>query len=226
LVRIPEGFTQEYIIKQRERLEFNRQRLSKPLLELMNRIEHCTKCPGLTKSRALYSYGKPTFGYGNPNSFVVIIAQSPGWRGCGTTGFVFEPLSRTGKVFEDCLRAAGLTFEDVYTTNLVKCCPRGSETPTKQEILNCSPFCLREINLIKPYALIAVGKIASDFLVRYKLYRDYLCRSVAHPGYILRKGYGLSKYISEFSSLLEDLQKRAMKRKGLEWWLNANRSLL
>jgi len=219
LVQIPEGFTKEYIAQQRERLNRNRKNFPLPLQEFMHKVECCIKCERLVKSRSLYAYGKPTFGYGNPRSFVVLIGQSPGWRGCGTTGFPFEPLSRTGKVFEDCLKAANLTFEDVYTTNLVKCCPKGSETPTKFEVKNCSPYCVHEINLIKPYALIAVGRLASNFLVRNKMYRKYSCYTIQHPGYILRKGFGLNEYIFNTANLLDNLKKRAMQQQGISYWI-------
>ncbi|RLF66590.1 MAG: hypothetical protein DRN26_03805 [Thermoplasmata archaeon] len=138
---------------------------------------------------------------------------------CGTTGFVFEPLSRTGKIYEAVLRAAGLSFEHVYTTNLVKCCPRGSDAPTKQQIRNCEVYCLREIKLINPFSIIAVGKLPWDFVMRNKLYKDFQCHRVFHPGYILRKGFGIDRYISSFAALLKSEYKKGASKKGLRRWL-------
>ena len=216
---IPDHIPLDYAAKQKERLEKNWSKFPPPLRELLKKVKQCRKCPELVKSRETYLYSEPTFGYGNPDSPVVLIAQAPGWLGCGTTGFVFEPLSRTGKIYEAVLRAAGLSFEHVYTTNLVKCCPRGSDAPTKQQIRNCEVYCLREIKLINPFSIIAVGKLPWDFVMRNKLYKDFQCHRVFHPGYILRKGFGIDRYISSFAALLKSEYKKGASKKGLRRWL-------
>lgn len=207
-----------YIRKQRMRIMRNILRLDEPLIQLLKRVRLCSKCPGLVSSRKLYAFARPTFGFGHPKAPVLLIGQSPGWRGCGTTGFPFEPKSRTGRVFEEVLKGAGLRFEDVWTTNLVKCCPRGSEHPAPSEISNCSSYLLSEIKLINPFGIIAVGKPAHRFVVKNRLYRDFMCRNVYHPGFILRKGVGFDQYVSAFSGLIKEMLEKSSKKRGLESW--------
>jgi len=217
--RIPPGFSTEYIAEQRERLFKSTRALTPPLANLMHKINKCVKCPRLVKSRSLYSVNGPTFGFGNARSCMVLIGQSPGWRGCGTTGFPFEPKSRTGKIFEECLKASGLTFEDVWTTNLVKCCPEGSLTPSNREIENCSPFLVSEIRHINPVAVISIGRLAHNFTVKNRLYRDFKCYKIYHPGYILRKGNELGEYISQFASIISEIMSNVRKNRDLNEWM-------
>ena len=158
---LPRGFSEEYVKQQGERLAQCFASYPPRLNALRHKIEACCECPRLIDSRMRYRYSKPTFGFGNAQSSVFLIAQSPGYKGCGTTGFVFEPKSRTGEIYEKSLKAAGLTFEDVYTTNLVKCCPPDVQAPDYTEVRNCSRFLLREIRLIRPYAIISTHSESS-----------------------------------------------------------------
>lgn len=124
---------------------------------------------------------------------------------CGTTGLVFEPASRTGRMYERILLAAGLSFDKVYTTNLIKCCTLESNSyPSKEEVANCLPFLLREIEVIKPKKIIAVGRFAANVLYenRNKLYGADLA-TIAHPGYILRSGKKNAEYMQDFVRLIK-----------------------
>ena len=78
---IPDHIPLDYAARQKERLEKNWSKFPPPLRELLEKVKQCRKCPGLVKSRESYLYGEPTFGYGNPDSPVVLIAQAPGWLG-------------------------------------------------------------------------------------------------------------------------------------------------
>jgi len=215
MVLVPPGFDQEYIKSQGLKI-FNCYTTMHDagIRRLIENVESCEKCPSLVYSRQLYSYGKPTFGYGNPKSPIFIIAQSPGWRGCGTTGMPFEPRSKTGKIYEDILKGAGLSFESIWTTNLVKCCPEGNDSPTAQQTVNCVPFLIREIKYINPRVIIAVGSYARHALTKSKIL-DKKCYFVKHPGYYLRKQSGLAEYIKYFIEILEKAKKFSQKQSEL-----------
>src|SRR5437867_3545401 len=132
----------------------------KKLLELQAQVEICHKCPDLVYSRRLYPYGKPTFGYGNPNSPIVFIGEAPGKDGCGTTGIPFTK-DRSGEYYQHTLKAKlGLSLDDVWTTNMVKCCPENNRTPTNIEIRNCLPFLVGELSIVDPLVIVPMGKIA------------------------------------------------------------------
>ena len=204
--RNPGLFPEDYIAKQHERVLANIKALPPELNCLYeDEIKVCEKCPNFVCSRKMYRWGKPTMGYGYFRSPIMIVAQSPGPKGCGTTGLVFEPASRTGRMYERILLAAGLSFDKVYTTNLIKCCTLESNSyPSKEEVANCLPFLLREIEVIKPKKIIAVGRFAANVLYenRNKLYGADLA-TIAHPGYILRSGKKNAEYMQDFVRLIK-----------------------
>jgi DNA polymerase len=131
------------------------------LLALRKMVERCGRCPLLVKSRALYPYGKPTFGYGNPNSPVAFIGEAPGKDGCGTTGIPFTK-DRSGEFYQRLLREElGLVMKDVWTTNIVKCCPEDNRKPDDREVSNCNPFLLGELSIIHPNLIVPLGATAA-----------------------------------------------------------------
>jgi len=129
--------------------------------ELRERIEVCVKCPQLVFSRKLYPYGRPTCGYGNPNSPLFFIGEAPGMYGCGTTGIPFT-LDRSGEFFKKILKEVlGMTHEDIWITNIVKCCPKDNRTPEPEERNNCTPFLVEELKIVKPFVIIPMGMSAT-----------------------------------------------------------------
>jgi DNA polymerase len=200
---IPANFPEEYIEEQTAKLEG--MDLPGPIEALRCEVQKCTTCPKMVESRQRYYFGKPTFGYGNWKSRLFVIAQSPGYKGCGTTGMPFEPRSRTGEIYELILTNAGLTFEDVWTSNLVKCCPQSSFPPTAKAIRECAKYLLREISLINPTHILSVGSYARHFVEKHRLWKKYKTHSIYHPGYILRKMSTYDDYIRDTTRLFRQL---------------------
>lgn len=129
--------------------------------DLKKYTEQCERCPQLVKSRALYPYGKPTFGYGDINSPVVFIGEAPGMWGCGTTGIPFTK-DRSGEYFTKMLKEnLGLTHNDIWITNAVKCCPENNRTPTEQERANCLNFLATELKIVQPFVVVTMGMSAT-----------------------------------------------------------------
>jgi len=215
----PANMPEEYIAKQIAKVERCHLEMPLPLISLYQKILQCKKCPTMVKSRQLYRYGRPTFGFGDWRSKILIIAQSPGYKGCGTTGYPFEPYSRTGKLFQEILESAGLSFNSVWTTNLVKCCPEGVNPPTVTAYKNCSYWLDKEISLINPLVIIAVGKPAANYVFDRKLFMTRKCFNIPHPGYPLRKPNLLESYKEEFRNILLKAKSYCSKQSTMEVFL-------
>jgi uracil-DNA glycosylase family 4 len=155
--------------------------------KLKTATEDCKKCPALVYSRCLYAHGKPSFGYGSVNSPIVVVGQCPGQYGCGRTGIPFTA-DRSGQLYQDTLKSLGLQAENVYTTNVVKCCPENNRTPTPAELNNCSAILLDELHIIDPKVVFALGKLAQEKVGQINQKMPFLIIKLYHPAWYLRTG--------------------------------------
>ncbi|WP_440059816.1 type-4 uracil-DNA glycosylase [Thermogladius sp. 4427co] len=122
---------------------------------IVDDIIHCTKCP-------LYRYRKnPVPGEGDLNAPVMFVGEAPG-RTEDETGRPF--VGSAGQYLTQLLESIGLSREKVFITNVVKCRPPNNRDPTDEEIEACSPYLIRQIKLIKPKAIIALGRHSGRFL--------------------------------------------------------------
>lgn len=123
---------------------------------LRESVSGCTLC-GLAASRS-----NTVFGVGNPNADWLIVGEAPGAeedrRG--------EPfVGRAGKLLDEMLRAIGQRREDVFIANILKCRPPHNRDPKADEAAACRPYLQRQIELIKPRIILAVGRIAAQNLL-------------------------------------------------------------
>jgi len=124
--------------------------------ELQGSVAGCMRCP-LHQSRT-----QTVFGVGNQNADWMIIGEAPGAeedrRG--------EPfVGRAGKLLDEMLRAVGLDRGTVFITNILKCRPPGNRDPAADEAAACRGYLERQIELIKPRLILAVGRIAAQQLL-------------------------------------------------------------
>jgi len=154
---------------------------------------------------------KAVFSKGNPNAGVMICGMVPAAEE-NKVGIPF--VGRAGKLLDDILLDAGLSMEDVYITNLVKCF-LAAGLPLKQEWIDtCFPFLLTQIVLVEPKIIITLGKDATHNLlnldsklplgnVRGKVfdYRDIKVIPTYHPSFILRRG---GKASPDYTTCVED----------------------
>src|SRR5512135_1213894 len=132
---------------------------AKTLNELYGLIKDCTKCP-LHKSR-----NKFVFGVGNPNAEILVIGEGPG----AEEDKQGEPfVGRAGKLLNDILKAIKFEREEVYIANIVKCRPPGNRTPLNDEMDACFPYLSKQIELIKPKLILALGLTAAQGLLKKK----------------------------------------------------------
>ena len=126
---------------------------------LYNRIHNCRQCV-LGKTRTKF-----VFGTGNPQADIMIIGEAPG-KDEDEQGKPF--VGRAGKLLTKIIESIDLKREDVYIANICKCRPPGNRAPYSEEVAACLPFLLRQIEIIKPAFILALGATAVGSLTGTK----------------------------------------------------------
>jgi len=117
----------------------------------------CTRC-------ALHKQGRKqvVFGVGNPKADLMFVGEGPG----ADEDAQGEPfVGRAGQLLNNMIKAMGISREQVYIANIVKCRPPGNRTPEREECETCSPFLMRQIAVIKPKVVVALGAVAAKTLL-------------------------------------------------------------
>ncbi len=117
----------------------------------------CTRC-------VLHKQGRKqiVFGVGNPKAELMFVGEGPG----ADEDQQGEPfVGRAGQLLNNMIKAMGITREQVYIANIVKCRPPGNRTPEREECETCSPFLMRQIAVIKPKVVVALGAVAAKTLL-------------------------------------------------------------
>jgi DNA polymerase len=117
----------------------------------------CTRCKLHTQGRK-----QIVFGVGNPHADLMFIGEGPG-ADEDTQGEPF--VGRAGQLLNNMIKAMGIRREDVYIANVVKCRPPGNRTPERDECETCSPFLMRQIAVIQPKVVVALGAVAAKNLL-------------------------------------------------------------
>ncbi|MBX6423542.1 uracil-DNA glycosylase [Thermosulfurimonas sp. F29] len=126
------------------------------LEDLVREIRSCRKC-GLSRTRT-----QPVPGEGPSPSSVMLVGEAPG-REEDLEGRPF--VGAAGKLLDRMLAAVGLKRSEIYITNVVKCRPPGNRTPEREELEACRPYLARQIRLVKPRAILALGAVAARSLL-------------------------------------------------------------
>jgi DNA polymerase len=117
----------------------------------------CTRCP-------LHKQGRKqiVFGVGNPEAELMFVGEGPG----ADEDKQGEPfVGRAGQLLNNMIKAMGITREQVYIANIVKCRPPGNRTPEREECETCTPFLMRQIAVVKPKVIVALGATAAKTLL-------------------------------------------------------------
>ncbi len=124
--------------------------------ELYQKIKNCKRCP-LYRSRT-----NLVFGRGNPNAKLMFIGEAPG-KDEDLQGKPF--VGAAGKLFEKSLKDVGISLEDVYIANVLKCRPPRNRDPKPEEIAACFPYLQKQIQIIKPKIICTLGKFSTQTLL-------------------------------------------------------------
>jgi uracil-DNA glycosylase family 4 len=115
----------------------------------------CTRC------RLAQGRTQVVFGVGNPDAELMFVGEAPGFHE-DKQGFPF--VGQAGKLLDSLLAGIGLTREDVYIANVIKCRPPGNRDPAPDEIEACEAHLFRQIELIEPTVVATLGNFATKLL--------------------------------------------------------------
>lgn len=149
----------------------------------------CTRCKLHTLGRR-----QVVFGVGNPQARLMFVGEAPG-EDEDKQGEPF--VGRAGQLLTKIIEAIGMTREQVYIANVIKCRPPGNRNPEPDEVLTCEPFLFEQLGIIQPKIVVALGKFAAQSLLRTtepitKLrgrvfdWRGASLIPTFHPAYLLR----------------------------------------
>lgn len=158
------------------------------LVVLGREASACVKCR-LSGTRT-----QVVWGVGNPNADLMFIGEAPG-RDEDIKGEPF--VGRAGQLLTEIIKAMKLTRDDVYIANVVKCRPPENRNPEPDELDACRPYIRRQVELIKPKVIVALGRIGLQSLTEkaYSItsvrgswleYNGIKLMPTYHPAYLLR----------------------------------------
>lgn len=125
--------------------------------ELAEAVRNCQRCP-LHRTRT-----QTVFGVGNRSADLLVIGEAPG----ADEDRQGEPfVGRAGRLLNAMLVAIRLSREEVYIANILKCRPPNNRDPKPEEAETCTPYLDRQIALIEPKAILALGRIAAQWLLQ------------------------------------------------------------
>jgi DNA polymerase len=183
------------------------------LKELRASIGDCQKCKILATNRT-----NLVFGDGSPDADLVFVGEAPGQEE-DRQGIPF--VGRAGQLLTKIINAMGMQRSEVYIMNVLKCRPPGNRDPQPDEVENCNPFFIRQLEILKPKVIVALGKYSSQTLLNTTIpisrlrgefydYRDIPLMPTYHPSYLLRNQSGKKdvwKDMQEVMKLLEELKQ-------------------
>lgn len=120
----------------------------------------CTRCP-LSETRT-----QVVFGVGDPHARLMFVGEGPGEQ----EDLRGEPfVGRAGQLLTRCVEEIGLTRDDVYIANVVKCRPPGNRDPLPAEIDACRPYLEAQLGFIRPAVIVTLGNFATKLLLASKV---------------------------------------------------------
>jgi DNA polymerase len=159
------------------------------LAAIQEEIGDCTRCPLAYAGRH-----KIVFGDGSPTARLMFVGEGPG-ADEDAQGLPF--VGKAGQLLNNMIAAMGLTRAEVYIANIVKCRPPGNRVPEPVEANTCSQFLLRQIDVVQPKVIVALGSTAAIYLLGVRRSLSSLrgmwhtCRGAKlvvtyHPAFLLR----------------------------------------
>tara|TARA_Y100000590_G_scaffold432407_1_gene548411 strand:+ start:2864 stop:3517 length:654 start_codon:yes stop_codon:yes gene_type:complete len=131
----------------------------KSLDSYLKSISNCMEC-SLGKTRK-----NIVLGYGNPKADIVFVGEAPG-KEEDLQGLPF--VGRSGKLLDKMLAAINLSREEIYILNVLKCRPPNNRDPLPSEIEKCEPYLKKQLEIINPKLIVALGRISAMTLLRTK----------------------------------------------------------
>lgn len=189
------------------------------------KISGCTKCGDLLCYREKKGY-KTVPGEGNPLARVVFVGEAPGETEA-ETGRPF--VGRAGKLLDILTGQVGLTRENSFVLNTLKCRPPENRDPTREEAANCRPYLELQLEVLAPSYIVCLGRVASLSLLQPPDANDYwFGKSLAsmrgqfhlyqgriktictyHPSFLLRNFSSEKLFLSDLKKVVDDVRNLA-----------------
>ena len=162
------------------------------------------------------------FGTGNPDADLVFVGEAPGHE----EDVQGEPfVGRAGQLLTRIIQAIGLSREDVYILNVIKCRPPQNRNPLPDEVAACRPLIDKQLACLKPRVICALGTFAAQALLRsderisrlrgrFHRMGDILVRPTFHPAYLLRNPQEKRKVWEDMQDVQRELGLPGRGRQG------------
>jgi uracil-DNA glycosylase family 4 len=181
---------------------------------LQQDIGECTRCPLAFQGRH-----KIVFGDGDPHARLMFVGEGPG-ADEDMQGLPF--VGRAGQLLNNMISAMGLKREQVYIANIVKCRPPQNRVPEPEEANTCSPFLLRQIEIVAPEVIVALGSTAATYLLgaksalsalRGRIHQAQNSKLIVtyHPAYLLRDPRQKKEAWADLQIAMRELGLKAQK---------------
>jgi len=184
------------------------------LLKVREDLGECTRCK-LHRTRHTI-----VFADGNPEAELIFVGEGPG-HDEDMQGLPF--VGRAGKLLTQMIEAMGLQRKDVYICNVVKCRPPENRAPEPDEVTTCSPYLLRQIDVIQPKVIVCLGAVAaktlletsrgiSQFRGEWLQWRGRKLMATYHPAYLLRNPNAKGEVWKDLQKVMAELGLQVPKK--------------
>ncbi|MEI6083368.1 MAG: uracil-DNA glycosylase [Verrucomicrobiota bacterium] len=175
----------------------------------------CVKCSELARCR-----NKVVFGTGNIHAELMFVGEAPG-ADEDEQGLPF--VGRAGQLLTKIIEAMGFQREEVYIANVLKCRPPENRPPLPDEVTNCMPYLLAQIDIIKPKVMVALGATAVRSLLNEQLgitkmrgnwytFHNIPIMPTFHPAYLLRNPPAKKEVWDDMKTVLAKLGREVPRR--------------
>ena len=182
------------------------------LLAIQEEIGDCTRCPLAYAGRR-----KIVFADGDANARLMFVGEGPG-ADEDVQGLPF--VGKAGQLLNNMIQAMGLKREQVYIANIVKCRPPANRTPEPVEANTCSQFLLKQIDVVQPEIIVALGSTAATYLLGVKQSlaglrgKWHSCRGAKlavtyHPAFLLRDPRMKSEAWKDLQMVMKEMGLKA-----------------
>jgi len=181
------------------------------LQELAKSLHDCQRCKLAKLGRT-----QVVFGVGNPHATIMFVGEAPGFYE-DQKGEPF--VGAAGKLLNDLLQSAGLSRDEIYIANVIKCRPPNNRDPEMDEVDTCKPFLMQQIQMIRPKLVCTLGNWATQTLLERKVgitkvkaqafyMKDFVIFPLLHPAAALHQGGLLDPLKEDFKKLKEFLDRQ------------------
>jgi len=194
---------------ERKKVELSKSEKTEKLKELEEEVRQCTKC-GLCKGRT-----NVVFGTGDADADLMFVGEAPGYY----EDMQGEPfVGRAGQLLTKIIESIGLKRSESYIANILKCRPPENRNPTVNEIILCKPHLIKQIEIIRPKIICALGTFAAQTLLDTKesigklrgTFHDFQGTKLLptyHPAYLLRNPNDKKKVWEDMKKVRDFLKK-------------------